>query len=129
MESKKTRSFWAGRILSAIVMLFMLFDGVTKLIQIAPVTDAFRQLGYPVTLAPVIGTIELIATFLYALPRTSTIGAILLTAIFGGAIASHMRLEDPLFSHTLFGVYLGLMSWGGLYLRDARLRTLVPLYG
>jgi hypothetical protein len=85
-----------------------------------------KQLGIPPELDRLIGAIELVCLVLYAFPRTAVLGAILFTAIYGGAITSHMRLEDPLFSHTLFGVYLGLLAWGGLWFRDERVRALLP---
>ena len=121
-----TKGVWIGRILSGLAVLFLLFDSVIKLIKIQPVTDAFAQLGFPDRLAFTIGIINLVTTVLYAIPRTALLGAILLTAVLGGAIASHVRVGDPLFSHVLFGVYLGLFVWGGLYLRDERLRALIP---
>lgn len=118
---------WAGWILTALPVLFLLFDGVTHLLSIAPVADSFRQLGYPVGLAVGIGMIELACTLLYALPSTALLGAVLLTGYLGGAVTSHLRVGDPLFSHALFPVYLGVMLWVGLYLRDQRLRMLLPL--
>jgi hypothetical protein len=118
---------WAGRGLIGLVTAFMLFDSVIKLIKIQPVTDSFRQLGYPDSLARGIGAMELIITALYLLPRTSVLGAVLMTGVMGGAVASHLRLGDPLFSHTLFGVYLGLMAWGGLWLTNPTLRALLPV--
>jgi hypothetical protein len=118
---------WVGRVFSGLLVLFMLFDSIIKLIKIEPVTQSFIELGYPDSLARPIGIMELVITVLYVIPRTSVLGAVLLTAIYGGAIASHLRLENPLFSHTLFGVYLGLLAWGGLYLRDGRLRAIFPV--
>jgi hypothetical protein len=118
---------WTGRVLSSIVVLFLLFDGAIKLLEIAPVVDAFRQLGFPMTTAPGIGILGLACAVLYAIPRTAVLGAIVLTGLLGGAIASHVRVNDPLFSHTLFGVYLGIMAWTGLWLRDGRLRAMIPL--
>jgi hypothetical protein len=118
---------WIGRVLSGLLVAFMLFDSIIKLIKIEPVTQSFAQLGYPDSVARPIGAMELVITALYVISRTSVLGAVLLTAIYGGAIASHVRLGDPLFSHVLFGVYLGLFAWGGLYLRDARLRTVFPV--
>jgi len=117
---------WTGRVMSAIVVLFLLFDSIMKLIKVAPVTEAFAQLGYLDTLARCIGVIVLACAVLYAIPRTAVLGAILTTGLLGGAISSHLRLGDPIFTHTLFGVYLGLLAWGGLYLRDERLRSLLP---
>jgi hypothetical protein len=118
---------WTGRIMSGVVVLFLLFDGTTKLIKIAPVVEAQALLGYPDELSRVIGGIVLVCAILYAFPRTSVLGAILLTGLLGGAIASHLRIGSPIFSHTLFGAYLGLLAWGGLFLQDARLRALIPL--
>jgi hypothetical protein len=118
---------WTGRILSGLFIAFMLFDSVIKLVRIQPVIDTFAQLGYPDKYAVTIGVIELVCLALYALPRTAVLGALLYTAILGGAIATHMRIGSPLFSHTLFGVYMGLVMWGGLYLRDPLLRAILPL--
>ena len=119
---------WTGRVLSGIAVLFLTFDGIIKLVPIQPVTDSLRELGYPASdsFARFLGVITLICTALYAWPRTALLGAVLLTAIMGGAIASHLRLGDPLFSHTLFGVYLGLLFWVGLWLRDERVRRIMP---
>jgi hypothetical protein len=118
---------WTGRAMSGLLVAFMLMDSVIKLILIQPVIDTMTQMGLPVAMARPIGAIELAATLLYAVPRTSVLGALLLTAVFGGAITSHWRLDSPLFSHTLFGVYLGLLAWGGLWLRDPRVRAAIPL--
>ncbi len=122
-----TMALWAGRILSGLVILFLLFDGVMKLPPLAPVTESLAQLGYPVTLARGLGILTLICALLYAIPRTSILGAILLTGLLGGAIATHLRVGSPIFTHLLFGAYLGVMLWGGLFLRDERVRALVPL--
>ncbi len=118
---------WAGRVMSGLLVVFMLMDSLIKLILIQPVIDAMTQMGLPVAMARPIGVIELVVTLLYVAPRTSVLAAVLLTAVFGGAVASHWRLGDPLFSHTLFGVYLGLLAWGGLWLRDPRVRAVIPL--
>src|SRR5688500_17352820 len=94
---------WTGRILSGVVVLFLLMDGAIKMVPIQPVTDSLKELGYPTSdsFARLLGLIVLACTALYAWPRTAALGAILLTGLFGGAIASHLRLGDPLFSHTL----------------------------
>jgi hypothetical protein len=118
---------WIGWIISSIVLLFLLFDGISKLMLIAPVVEATTQIGYPEDLIRPIGIIGLACAVLYAVPRTAVLGAVLLTGFLGGAVASHLRLEDPLFSHVLFGGYVGILVWGGLYLRDDRLRALFPL--
>ena len=118
---------WTGRIMSGLVIAFMLLDGAMKLVPLDVVVTTSEQMGIPGSLARTLGIIGLICTLLYAVPRTSVLGAILLTGYLGGAVASHLRLGDPIFTHTLFGLYLGLLAWGGLYLRDARLRALIPL--
>jgi hypothetical protein len=113
--------------MSGLVVLFLVFDGVIKFVKPAPVVDAFAHLGWPLSLANVLGTLLLASTALYAIPRTSVLGAILLTGYLGGAVATHLRAGDPLFSHVLFPTYLGVLLWGGLYLRDERLKALIPL--
>lgn len=120
-------ALWTGRVLSGLVILFLIFDGAIKLVPIAPVTETLQQLGYAATpeLARGLGVLTLALTLLYALPRTAILGAIGLTGYLGGAIATHLRVGSPVYSHLLFGLYLGLMLWGGLYLRDARLRRLL----
>ena len=117
---------WTGRVLSGLVILFLLFDGAIKLIPLDIVIETSRQLGIPTNLAVTLGVLTLAGTLLYAYPRTSVLGAILLTGYLGGAIYVHVRAGSPLFSHTLFGVYLGILLWGGLYLRDERLRLIFP---
>ena len=126
MDSKA--ALWAGRVLSGIAILFLTVDGAIKLVPIQPVTDSLRELGYPTSdsLARFIGVVTLVGTALYAWPRTALLGSVLLTGLMGGAIASHLRLDHPLFSHTLFGVWLGLFLWGGLWLRDERVRRVMP---
>ncbi|AZO72719.1 MAG: DoxX family protein [Mesorhizobium sp.] len=121
-------ALWTGRVLSAIIVLFMIFDGAIKLPPLDIVTQTMVPLGWPAdpNVARMLGIIGLISTALYALPRTSVLGAILLTAYLGGAIATKVRVDSPLFSHTLFGVYLGIILWAGLFLRDPRLRALIP---
>jgi len=123
------RALWAGRILSGLAIVFLVMDGAIKLVPIQPVTDSLQQLGYPTSdaFARFLGVVTLAGILLYAWPRTAVLGAILLTGLMGGAIASHLRLGDPLFTHTLFGVYLGLILWGGLWLRDERVRRIMPL--
>jgi hypothetical protein len=122
-------ALWTGRVLSGLVILFLTVDGAIKLVPIQPVIDSMRELGYPtsVSFARFIGVVTLVGTVLYAWPRTSLLGAVLLTGLMGGAIATHLRLDHPLFSHTLFGIYLGLFLWGGLWLRDERLRQVLPI--
>ena len=120
---------WLGRLVSGLVILFMLFDGAIKLVPWPIVTETMDRIGYgsSESLARTLGVITVACTVLYAIPPTSIVGAILLTGYLGGAMASHLRIGSPLFTHTLFGLYLGLMVWGGLWLRDRSLRTLLPL--
>lgn len=118
-----TRVGWA---LSTVTVLFMLFDAGGKLFLESHVVEATTKIGYPVATIQPIGILALLCTILYAVPRTAILGAVLLTGFFGGAVASKVRIEDPLFSSILFGVYFGFLAWGGLYLRDERVRTLLP---
>lgn len=116
-------ALWAGRIISGLAVLMFLFSGVMKLLKPAPVLLEFGRLGYPEKLAIVIGIIELTCAVIYIIPRTTILGAILLTAYLGGATATHVRIGDPFF----IPIVLGIMVWLGLYLRDPRLRPLMPL--
>ena len=118
---------WAGRILSGLGVLFMLFDAIIHTMRPPPVVQAFTQLGFPLSSALPLGIIELLCVVLYVIPRTSAFGAILLTGYLGGAIATQVRIGAPLFSATLFPIYVALFLWGGLYLRDGRVRALIPL--
>jgi hypothetical protein len=120
------KALWAGRIISGIVILFLLVDGGIKLVPIEAVITTSRELAIPEHLARTLGVLTLIGTLLYAWPRTSVLGAILLTGVMGGAIATHLRVGSPVFTHLLFGLYLGMLAWGGLYLRDPRLRAVMP---
>lgn len=122
-----TAAMWSGRVLSGLLVLFLLFDGAIKLIPLEIVTTTSLQLGIPTHLARTLGVLTLAGTLLYAFPRTALLGAIILTGYFGGAIYVHVRADSPLFTHTLFGVYLGVMMWGGLWFRDPLVRALLPL--
>jgi hypothetical protein len=120
----------AGWIVSGLVIAFLLLDAVMKLIAIPQVLQAGEQIGFPgVSMARGLGLLLLACTLLYVFPRTSILGALLVTAYLGGAVATHLRLGNPLFSHVLFGVYVGIAMWAGLYLREPRLRSLLPLIG
>jgi hypothetical protein len=114
-----------GLALSGLVILFMLMDATLKLMQLPVVFETTAQLGWPASSVVPLGVLLLLCTALYAFPRTSVVGAVLLTAYLGGAVATHARIGSTIFSHLLFGVYLGLMLWGGLYLRNERLRALI----
>ena len=122
------RMIWVGRTLSGLVILFLLVASVApKLLKIGVATDTLAGLGWDPGHVLAIGLIELACVVLYAIPRTSVLGALLTTALLGGAIASNWRADQPLFSHVLFGVYLGIAMWAGLWLRDPALRALLPL--
>lgn len=117
---------WTGRIISGLAVLFLLFDGVIKLINIQPVVDSSIQLGLPVDLAPRVGILLLVCLAVYLIPQTAVLGAILLTGYLGGAIAIQARSGAELFS-LVFPLIIGALLWGGLFLRDPQLRALVPL--
>jgi ABC-type transport system involved in cytochrome c biogenesis permease component len=116
---------WTGRVISALIVLLLLCDDIIKFVKPAPAIEAFGHLGLPVSLSIDLGILLLVCTVVYAIPRTSLLGAILLTGYLGGAVAIHMRAGDPLLSHVLFPVYLGVLVWTGLALRDARIHALM----
>jgi hypothetical protein len=124
--SLSKKSVWGGRILSGFVTAFLLFDAVIHLLKPAPVVEAFAKLHLPLSLAVELGIIELLCLALYVMPATSILGAILLTGYLGGAVAIQVTTSNSLFGEILFPVYVGAILWCGLYLRDERLRTLVP---
>jgi len=120
-----TRTRWAGRILTGVPVLFLIFDAAIKIVLVPEVSESMIRLGWPDLLAPGIGLLELACLLLYLFPRTAPLGAVLLTGYLGGAVASHLRIGDPLATHTLFPIYVGTLLWAGLYLRDARIRALL----
>jgi hypothetical protein len=122
------RAFWIGWTLSGLVIAFMVMDATMKLMALPIVLESGAPLGFAgADMARGLGLTLILCTILYALPRTAVLGAILLTGYLGGAVATHLRVGSPLFTHVLFGVYLGVMLWAGLYLRDVRIRELIPL--
>jgi len=121
--SSSKKRVWAGRFLSALPVLLLLLSGVMKLAKPPAVVEGFARLGYPESLALGIGILEIACTVLYVIPRSSVLGAILLTGYLGGATATHVRVGDPFFAP----VVLGVLLWAGLFLRDDRLRALLPL--
>lgn len=124
----RKRAYWAGWVMSGLVVAFLLMDSTMKLMTLPIVLETSGALGFQgAELARGLGAVLLICTLLYVAPQTAVLGAILLTGYLGGAVATHVRVGSPLFTHVLFGVYLGVLLWGGLYLRDARLRMLIPL--
>lgn len=130
METTNTISksrLWTSRIMSAIVVLFMLMDVVMKFMKTPEVIQATTEMGFKDHHILWMGILALIPTILYVIPSTSILGIVLLTAYWGGAMSVHLRLDNPLFSHMLFPVYLAILGWGGLWLRDARLRAIFPV--
>jgi hypothetical protein len=119
-------SVWAGRISGWLAAGFLLFGAVGKLLAPPPVVAATTELGFPVSAITTLGILELVCTLTFLVPRTSVLGAILLTGYLGGAVATHVRLAHPLLSHVLFPTYVGILLWGSIFLRDARIRGLVP---
>ena len=115
-----------GRVLSTLAVLFLIFDSVGKLLEVPPVVAGSAALGYPASTVFPIGVILLLCVVTYVVPSTSVLGAVLLTGYLGGAVATHVRAENPLFSHALFPIYVALFIWGGLFLREDRLRALFP---
>jgi len=122
--SVSKKRLWTGYILSALIVLFLLFDCSLKILRLAPAMEANARLGYPASVILPIGVTELICVIIFIIPRTSILGTILLTGYLGGATATQVRLEDPWF---FFPVVIGVLVWGGLFLRDERLRALIPL--
>ena len=120
-----SRARWAGRVLTALAVLFLLFDTTIKLLGAKEAVDGTVQLGWQAHHLPILGAIEIVCLVLYLVPRTAPLGAVLWTGYLGGAIATHLRLDNPLFSHVLFPVYVAALIWGGLYLRDARVRNVL----
>ena len=116
---------WAGRVISGVAVLFLTFDMGIKLLGVQAAVDGTTELGFAPYHLPILGLIQLGCLILYLVPRTAPLGAVLWTGYLGGAIATHLRLDNPLFSHTLFPIYVAALVWGGLYLRDARVRALV----
>jgi len=122
----RRRGNTAGLVCMAVVALFLAFDTSLKVLRLAPAVEGTVALGYPAESVVWIGIIELVCLVLYLVPRTAVLGALLLTGYLGGAIATHVRISSPLLTHTLFPIYVALLLWGGLYLRDQRLHALVP---
>ena len=126
MENSKAM-IWTGRTMSGIVILFMVFDVTIKYLDLPIVEQTGIPLGLPPHSAQGLAVMETVVLLVYLWPRTAILGAVLFTGLFGATMAIHWRVGDPLFSHILFGFYLALLAWGGLYFRDARLRALLPL--
>ena len=120
------RWLWAGRLLTAFPALFLLVDGIMKFFDIPQAVAGMTQLGWAPSLAPMLGVVLLSCLALYVFPRTAVLGVVLLTGYLGGAVATQVRVGNPILSHVLFPVYVAVMLWGGLWFRDGRLRALMP---
>jgi len=118
---------WTGRTLTALAVLFLIFDAAVKLLRLAPAVEATTALGFTASVLVPLGTLEVLCLAVYLVPRTSVLGAILWTGYLGGAVAAQLRAGNPLFSNVLFPIYVAALLWGGLWLRRAELRALVPL--
>ena len=126
-RSPSTAQQWAGRMVSSTAVLFLMFDSTAKLLQVQPVIDGTIRLGYPPDIVFGLGVTLLTCIAAYLIPRTSVLGALLLTGYLGGAVATHVRVESPLFTHVLFPTYVAALLWAGLLLRDAQLRAFLPV--
>lgn len=123
MPVVSTKMLWAGRVVSAVPAFLVLAGAIPKVLKLAPIVAAFRQNGFPENLVVPIGIIELVCAVVYLIPRTRVLGAILMTGLLGGAIVTNLRVGNPALIAPLI---LGIMVWGGLFLRDERLRALIP---
>lgn len=119
-------ALWGGRVLSGLGALFLAFDGSFKLMQPPEAIEGTTKLGYQASVIFPLGVVQLVCLAFYLFPRTSVLGAVLWTGYLGGAIATHVRVDNPLFSHVLFPIYVAAFLWGGLWLRDMRVRSLLP---
>jgi hypothetical protein len=119
------KAIWTGRVLTGLASLFLLFDGGFKLVMSPEAVAGTAELGWPVDVVRGLGVLQLVLLLTYLVPRTAVLGAVLWTGYLGGAIATHLRVGNPLFSHTLFPIYVAVLIWGGLWLRDRRVRALL----
>jgi len=120
-----TKALWTGRLLSGLAVLFLTFDAAVKVLKLGPAIEATMQLGYPESAIVPLGLIEIVCVIVYLIPRTSVLGVVLWTGYLGGAVASQVRVGNPLFTHALFPIYVAALLWIGLGLRDHRVRGLL----
>jgi hypothetical protein len=120
-------TLWAGRVMTGLAALFLLFDATVKVLALPIAVDATTELGYAASVVVPLGILQLVLLLLYLVPATAVLGAVLWTGYLGGAVATHVRVGAPLFSQTLFPTYVGALVWGGLWFRDATLRSLIPV--
>lgn len=125
-DTPSKAALWGGRVLTGLSVLFLGMDATMKLLQGPEAVEGTVKLGYPASVLPALGVVQLVCLALYLAPRTAILGALLWTGYLGGAIATHVRVGNPLASHVLFPVYVAALLWGGLWLRDTKLRALVP---
>jgi hypothetical protein len=123
-QTTSRAALWTGRVLSGIAVLFLIFDASLKVFMVGPAVTGTVEIGYPVNVIRPLGIIQVICLALYLWPRSAVVGAVLWTGYLGGAIATHLRVGHPLFSHTLFPIYVAVLLWGGLWLRQKNLRAL-----
>jgi hypothetical protein len=116
-------SVWTGRGIAGIISILLAMDTSLKVFMLGPAIEGTAQLGYPPQIVFPLGVFQLVSLVLYLIPRTSILGAVLWTGYLGGAVATHVRLDNPLFTHTLSPIYVAILLWGGLWLRDRRLRN------
>lgn len=117
-------SIWTGRVVTSLISVLLAMDAGMKVFMLGPAVSGTAQLGYPPHIVFPLGVIQVVSLVLYLIPRTSVLGAVLWTGYLGGAVATHVRLDNPLFTHTLSPIYVAVMLWGGLWLRDRRLRNM-----
>jgi hypothetical protein len=121
------KSLWAGRIMGGLAVAFLAMDAAMKLLRLPVAVEGTTQLGYPAGVVFPLGILQLVCLALYLWPRTAVLGAVLWTGYLGGAIATHVRIGNPLFSHVLFPVYVAALLWGSLWLRNPRVRAVLPV--
>jgi hypothetical protein len=126
-QAASRTALWAGRIVSGFAVLFLAFDAACKLLSLEMAVKTSAQLGWSADAIPTLGVIQLVCLVAYLVPSTSLLGALLWTGYLGGAVATHLRVGNPLFSHTLFPIYIATLVWLGLWLREPRVRALLPL--
>ena len=127
VSRRSAKPFYISWLMSGLAVLFLVFDAAIKVLKMPMAVQGTVQLGYPETVIFPLGLVQVACLIAYLVPRTSVLGAVLWTGYLGGAIATHVRLENPLFTHVLFPVYVARLLWGGLWLREPRLRALLPL--
>jgi len=126
---RSRKALWAGRVMSGFAVLFLLVDATFKVLELPPAVEGTMQLGFPARVVFGLGLLQLACLVVYLVPRTSVLGAVLWTGYLGGAVATHVRVGNPLFSHTLFPIYVATFLWAGLWLRDEQLRSVLPMRG